>query len=315
MASPDTSKEFAIYPQLAGKVAIVTGASRGLGRVLTEGLLANDVRVVINSTNQANLDVVANEIDPSGEKVLAVAGDIGRPSRAAWIEQEDGSFSEEVVPSTAELLFKKGQERWSAKASSEGEKEGIVIPEMAFHLAGVNRDNLYARPRQTREDFQAVNNAKINGTWEMVNAVFDGWSRLRTGTFVDFSSVSRKFKPVGQSLYSAANAWIENYLSAIDKEVTGDGKRDAIRYIAVQLGPADEGMMWDLKEKNLKMFDFFLASMPDDKLISPYSIVNRVLDLVTRTASPRLESIDIFDGGFDPELGLAKLAAVAKPQE
>lgn len=297
MASPDLSAEqagtFEIYPQLERKVAIVTGGSRGLGKVIARGLLENGVNVVLNGTDQDRLGAAADELNSSRERVLPVVGDIGFGGRESY-EDWSGQVVE-AVPSTAELLFARGSERF-------GVEPGIVV-----HAAGVNRDGLYVRPRQTRESLEAVNGAKVSGTWELVNAVYGPWSKAKSGLFVGLSSISAAYKPIGQSLYSAANAWMENYLTVIDKEATGDGKKDGVRYIALRLGPVEEGMMLVLKEQSPKFYEGYLAMMPNGELISSHAVTNRVLELAARVASPRPQSIDVFDGGFNPNL--------SKPQE
>lgn len=65
-----------------GKVAIVTGGGSGIGAEVARRLAAAGARVVINGRDGAKLDATARDIDPSGEAVVAVAGDIALPATA-----------------------------------------------------------------------------------------------------------------------------------------------------------------------------------------------------------------------------------------
>jgi short-subunit dehydrogenase len=63
-------------PQLAGQVVIVTGASAGIGEATARRLVRGGARVIISARRQDRLDALSRELDPSGAKVLAMAGDI-----------------------------------------------------------------------------------------------------------------------------------------------------------------------------------------------------------------------------------------------
>ena len=66
------------YPELAGKVAIVTGSSRGIGKGIAIRLAREGMRVVINGRNPGTVDATAAEISALGREVLAAAGDVGQ---------------------------------------------------------------------------------------------------------------------------------------------------------------------------------------------------------------------------------------------
>jgi NAD(P)-dependent dehydrogenase (short-subunit alcohol dehydrogenase family) len=61
---------------LKGKTIVITGASRGIGKTLTSGLLALGGIVVLSDNNQIEIDSAARELDPSGKQTLAVQCDV-----------------------------------------------------------------------------------------------------------------------------------------------------------------------------------------------------------------------------------------------
>src|SRR5215216_1664516 len=65
-----------IYPDLAGKVAVITGGSRGIGAATARVLAANGVKVVVSGRDQAAIDGVVNDIHSRGGQAIGVAADI-----------------------------------------------------------------------------------------------------------------------------------------------------------------------------------------------------------------------------------------------
>ena len=64
---------------LKGRVAIITGASSGIGAALARELAQQDVKLVLLARRSEKLTAIAAEIDPSGQQVLAVPGDVTKP--------------------------------------------------------------------------------------------------------------------------------------------------------------------------------------------------------------------------------------------
>lgn len=74
--------------RLAGKVAVVTGASKGLGRALAVAFADEGAKVVVNSRSEGSLRPVADELESSGAEVLAVAADVSQPDGAKKLASE-----------------------------------------------------------------------------------------------------------------------------------------------------------------------------------------------------------------------------------
>ncbi len=74
-----------VYPELAGKVAVVTGSTRGIGKSVALKLANHGCRVVVNGTNGDLGDAVAAEINDSGGEAIFVAADVTDPAQASYL--------------------------------------------------------------------------------------------------------------------------------------------------------------------------------------------------------------------------------------
>lgn len=74
--------------RLAGKIAIVTGASKGLGKALAVAFAREGAKVVVNSRSEQSIRPVADEVEKAGGEVLAVAADVSKPEGARKLASE-----------------------------------------------------------------------------------------------------------------------------------------------------------------------------------------------------------------------------------
>src|SRR5437016_5443226 len=89
------------YPDLAGRTAVVTGGSRGIGAETARALAANGVQVVINGRDEAALDAVVASITSAGGHAVAAAGDVTDPDvphRLRTVAEESFGPASIVVP-------------------------------------------------------------------------------------------------------------------------------------------------------------------------------------------------------------------------
>ena len=171
---------------LAGKSAVVTGASRGIGRAIALKLAAQGARVVVNYQKSADAAAqVVDEIRAAGGEATAVQADVSK-------------FDE------AHALVKSAMETFG--------RVDIVV-----NNAGTTRDNLIALLKE--EDWDVVLATNLKSAWNMAKAVTRPMMKQRYGRIVNITSVSGLAGQGGQSNYSASKAGMIGLTKALAKEL------------------------------------------------------------------------------------------------
>lgn len=171
---------------LKGKIAIVTGGSRGIGRAIATTLAAAGATVVVNYQRNA----AAAE-----ETVAAITAADG----AAISLQADVSVAEDV-----ERLFKTVIERY-----------GTV--DILVNNAGITRDTLLLRMKE--DDFDAVIDTNLRGVYLCTRAALRPMTKARSGRIINITSVVGLIGNAGQSNYAAAKAGIIGFTRAVAREM------------------------------------------------------------------------------------------------
>jgi len=188
------------FGSLDGKVALVTGGSRGIGAAISRELAKAGANVALNyRSGQEAADEIANEV--SG---LAIQADVSNPQDVqALIERVEGEL---------------------------GDIDALV------NNAGVTRDTLIAR--MTDDDWQTVIDTNLSGTFNTSRAVSRKMLRRRAGSIVNLSSVVGVHGNPGQANYAASKAGIIGLTKALARELGSRGVRvNAIApgYISTEL--------------------------------------------------------------------------------
>ncbi len=157
---------------LNDKVAIITGASRGIGRCIALSLAESGAKVVVSARNLEALNALVEEIKSSGGDALAVAGDVAK--------SED-----------ADKLI-------AAATEAYGRLDILV------NNAGITRDGLLLRMKD--EDWDAVLETNLKGAFACTRAASKVMSKQRYGRIVNISSVVGEMGNPGQANYCASKA-------------------------------------------------------------------------------------------------------------
>lgn len=190
--------------ELEKQIAVVTGASRGIGRAIALELGRGGATVLVNYLRNADAALaVAREID--------AAGGVGK------VVQADVSTSEGV-----------------ARLIAEGEDAGGIG--ILVNNAGITRDGLLLR--MTDEQWSDVIDTNLTSTFRLCRGATEGMLRRRKGCIVNLTSISGIMGNAGQANYAAAKAGIIAMSRSLAKEV---GRRN-IRVNCVAPGFIDTDM-------------------------------------------------------------------------
>jgi len=167
-------------PPLSGKVAIVTGAGRGIGRAIARELAAHGARVVVNYRNSA-------------EAAQALADEIGGVAVQADVSDPAGA---DVLLAAAEQL-------------------GSV--DILVNNAGITRDGLMLR--MSDEDWSDVLDVNLNATFRLCRAAATVMLRQRSGAIINLTSISGIRGNAGQANYAASKAAVAAMSRSLAKEL------------------------------------------------------------------------------------------------
>jgi 3-oxoacyl-[acyl-carrier protein] reductase len=175
---------------LQDQVAIVTGASRGIGRAITLQLASQGAKVVVN---YANSSAAADQLVA---KITGAGGD-------AITLQADVSQSDQV-----DTLIKTTLEKFK--------RIDILV-----NNAGITRDTLLLRMKL--EEWQAVIDLNLTGVFLCTKAVSKTMLKQRSGRIINISSVAGQMGNPGQANYSAAKAGVIGFTKTVAKELASRG--------------------------------------------------------------------------------------------
>lgn len=243
---------------LKGKNAIVTGASRGIGRAIAIKFAELGANVVLNYRSDINsVQEVVKEIESKGVKALAIQGDVS-------------SFED------------------SKKIIDEAmEKLGSV--DILVNNAGITKDSLIMRMKE--EEFDKVIEVNLKGVFNCIKHAIPVMVKQRSGKIINISSVVGLSGNAGQANYAAAKAGIIGLTKSVAKEIASRG----ITANAIAPGFIQTDMTETLGEKvkeNIK------ANIPLKRLGSPEDIANTAAFLASDMASYITGQVISVDGGM-----------------
>jgi 3-oxoacyl-[acyl-carrier protein] reductase len=176
-------------PSLNGRIALVTGASQGIGRACALELAAAGATVALAARNEGKLTETVAEIEAAGGQAAAFALDIA---------QED-----------------------SVKAAAKAVLERFGKVEILVNNAGITRDGLMLRMK--RADWDDVLSTNLTGTFLLTQALLSPMLKNRWGRIINISSVVGRTGQAGQVNYAASKAGLIGLTRSMAREVASRG--------------------------------------------------------------------------------------------
>ena len=243
---------------MENKVALVTGASRGIGREIALGLSKKGVNVAITySSNATKAEEVVDELKQNGVKAIAIQG--------------DSSVEEDVL-----AIVKKVEEE-------------LGTIDILVNNAGITKDNLIIRMKS--EDWDDVLNVNLKGVFLTTKAVVRGMMKKKYGKIINISSVVGVTGNAGQANYSASKAGVIGFTKSMAKELASRG----IRVNAVAPGFIKTDMTDVLKDE---VKEELLKSIPLGSLGLPKDIANAVVFLASEESDYITGQVINVNGGL-----------------
>ncbi|MRR20780.1 3-oxoacyl-[acyl-carrier-protein] reductase [bacterium] len=232
---------------LAGKKALVTGASRGIGKAIAMKLAAEGADVIVTATSLDRAKQTADEIVLLGRRAIPVKVDVG-------------------VSAEVEALFK-------VVADEFGSLDILV------NNAGITRDGLLMRMKD--EDWDSVVDVNLKGTFLCTREAIKIMAKAKSGRVVTISSVVGEMGNAGQANYCASKAGIIGFTKAVAREYA---KRN-ITVNAVAPGFIETDMTGVLsegiREELLKQIPVNRFGSPEDIANAVYYLVSDMGSYVT----------------------------------
>ena len=169
---------------LKGKIAIVTGAAQGIGKVIALGLAKCGADIAVSDINEDSLSSAVKEIEALGRKAIAVKMDVS-------------SLKD------CEAMVKKTIDAFG--------KVDILI-----NNAGITRDTVLLRMKE--EQWDQVIQVNLKGTFNCTKAVIRSMFKQKSGKIINISSVTGAMGNAGQANYSASKAAVMGFTKSIARE-------------------------------------------------------------------------------------------------
>jgi len=200
--------------KLAGKVAMITGGGRGIGRAIALSFAAEGASVVVSGRTSPEIKEVAREVEKQGRKSLALQADVSR--------EED---VKNMIGETVKVF----------------ERVDILVNNAATNLPYRNVTDL------TLAEWNRVLEVNLTGPFLCCRAVLPTMIRQRSGKIINISSIGGRYGAAGRSPYRSSKAALLQFTYCLAAEV----KQYGIDVNAICPGPTETRMMKDIARGSL----------------------------------------------------------------
>jgi len=170
---------------LTEKVALVTGASRGIGRAILMNLAAQGATVIGTATSEKGAHAISQALQDAGH-------------------QGEGKVLNVADPASIDALLAEM-------------KDGVGMPDILVNNAGITRDNLLMR--MSEDEWQAIMDTNLTAIFRLTKACLRSMMKARWGRIVSVGSVVGSMGNAGQANYCAAKAGVVGFTKSLGREV------------------------------------------------------------------------------------------------
>jgi len=174
---------------IEGKIALVTGATRGIGKAIALQLASQGATVIGTATSESGAEKIKASLAEAGNTGTGIVLDVSSP--------------ESIAAAIAEI------------------NEQFGAPTILVNNAGITRDNLMLRMKE--DEWDSVINTNLTSIFRVSKAVLRGMTKARWGRIINISSVVGSMGNAGQANYAAAKAGVEGFSRSLAREVGSRG--------------------------------------------------------------------------------------------
>jgi len=174
---------------IEGKIALVTGATRGIGKAIALQLAGQGATVIGTATSESGAEQIKVSLSEAGNAGTGIVLDVSSP--------------ESITAAIAQI------------------NEQFGAPTILVNNAGITRDNIMLRMKE--DEWDAVINTNLSSIYRVSKAVLRGMTKARWGRIINISSVVGRMGNAGQANYAAAKAGVEGFSRSLAREVGSRG--------------------------------------------------------------------------------------------